>query len=371
MHLHRECYLSHLFRQDSDREIFVELFGPLVGLEGEWRDQGASPDELSLDAFDFDSVEVCHVGVTHPLGNVAPQVLEDTPEFRVEIDHLGRRTRIIKGSSTISLPETFPLEDPEDWPRIRSWLQDDPARTHQDDLDRARRQREKGALVMVSMPGGYDLPRQLMGDEEACIAFIEEPDLIHDILQTTGKMLSLVIERIASVCPIDVLHIHEDFAGKSGPLIGPNQIREFLHPYYQKAWADAQAAGARVFSLDSDGNIEPVIVPLMEAGVNQMYPMEPAAGMDIVQVRREFPDLILKGGIDKHVLRQGECAIRNELEYKLQPEMQGGGVVFGLDHRIPNGTPLEAYRFYVKTARELLGLPAAEARLGSWQRMAF
>jgi len=32
-----------------------------------------------------------------------------------------------------------------------------------------------------------------------------------------------------------------------------------------------------------------------------------------------------------------------------------GGCVFGLDHRIPNGTPLAAYRHYVKRMWELLG----------------
>ena len=49
--------------------------------------------------------------------------------------------------------------------------------------------------------------------------------------------------------------------------------------------------------------------------------------------------------------------------------MLDGGVVFGLVHRISNVTPLENYRFYVQTAKELLGLP----RNGEpgWQRMAF
>ncbi len=58
------------------------------------------------------------------------------------------------------------------------------------------------------------------------------------------------------------------------------------------------------------------------------------------------------------VVRNGTQAdIRRELEYKMQPMMRTGGVVFGLDHRIPNGTPIENYRFYVQTGREILGLP--------------
>lgn len=48
-----------------------------------------------------------------------------------------------------------------------------------------------------------------------------------------------------------------------------------------------------------------------------------------------------------------------------------GGIAFGLDHRIPNGTPLENYRYYVDTAREILQLPPRDPSLGGWGRMAF
>ena len=32
-----------------------------------------------------------------------------------------------------------------------------------------------------------------------------------------------------------------------------------------------------------------------------------------------------------------------ELEYKIPPMVKTGAVVLGLDHRIPNGTPLETH----------------------------
>jgi uroporphyrinogen-III decarboxylase len=106
--------------------------------------------------------------------------------------------------------------------------------------------------------------------------------------------------------------------------------------------------------------------------VNSVYPMEPAAGMDIVAVRRKYGQrLAMRGGIDKFALGRGQEAIRRELEYKMQPLMQAGGMVFGLDHRIPNGTPLAGYRAYVEIGRELLGLPALDGTHQGWRRMAF
>lgn len=77
-----------------------------------------------------------------------------------------------------------------------------------------------------------------------------------------------------------------------------------------------------------------------------------------------------KGGIEKHALRHGREAIDAEPAYKLQPDIiKGGGIVFGLDHRIPNGVSIEDYRYYVRRARELMGLDPNPTP--GWERMAF
>jgi hypothetical protein len=55
----------------------------------------------------------------------------------------------------------------------------------------------------------------------------------------------------------------------------------------------------------------------------------------------------------------------------MQPLMRQGGTVFGLDHRIPNGTPLAEYRYYVDLGREILGLPPRRPDRKGWRRMAF
>jgi uroporphyrinogen-III decarboxylase len=211
-----------------------------------------------------------------------------------------------------------------------------------------------------------------MGEELACLAYYEEPEMMRDLLQTVGDTAVEAITRLGEKLTIDQLSVHEDLAGKSGPLVGPAQIEEFIGPYYRRCWEAARAAGATIFSQDSDGNVAPVIDAFLDAGLNHMYPMEPAAGMDIVRVREQYGRrLSLRGGIDKHVLRQDKAAIRRELDYKLQPLLRnGGGVAFGLDHRIPNGTPLENYRYYVDLGREILGLPPRGEGAG-WARMAF
>ena len=62
MQFTRERYLELMTFGQFERQMFVELFGPLIGLDEEWRGQGASADELSLVAFDWDRVATTGCG---------------------------------------------------------------------------------------------------------------------------------------------------------------------------------------------------------------------------------------------------------------------------------------------------------------------
>ena len=367
----RDEYLDYMAFRAAPRPIFVELFGPLIGLEAEWRAQGASEAEIQLTAFGFDFVRRHYVAVNTGMLDGEPDVLlEETPEYRLSRDRYGRRVKLFKGRATIALPLDYPVHDMDSWRRLKPRYQAIEGRFGENWAEAAQVAHDAGALLCVGIPGGFDEPRQLLGEEGLCLACYEQPELIHDILETIGNVAESVLERVSRAIPVDVLSVHEDMAGKSGSLFGPVQIAAFLRPYYRRVWDLLAARGARLFQQDSDGNMTSVIPAFLDCGINCMYPMEPAAGMDMVQVRRSYGTrLAVMGGIDKHVLRRSPAEIRAELEYKLQPLMRQGGTVFGLDHRIPNGTPIAHYRYYVKTARELLGLEPNPPP--AWDRMAF
>ena len=268
---------------------------------------------------------------------------------------MGRRMKLIKGRATIPLPLDYPVRDMDDWLRVKRHYEFSEDRFAGDWERIAREHLAAGRATVVGIPGGFDEPRQLMGEEALCLAFHDQPELIHDILHTIGETAFRALDRVSATVQVDELSVHEDLAGKSGPLVGPRQVAEFIKPYYRRIWDLLSSRGARLFSQDSDGNIEPVIPAFLDAGVTVMYPMEPAAGMDIVKVRQQYGNrLAFMGGIDKHVLRRSQEEIEAELEYKIAPMVRTGGCILGLDHRIPNGTPLDNYRFYIRKAWEIM-----------------
>jgi hypothetical protein len=352
----RDEYLDHMTFVRNERPLFTEIFGPLLGLKEEWEEQGATPEELDFSAFRYRCPKIGHLPVaTGRIGGQEPVVLEETEDYRFTRDELGRTMKLSKKAATLPLPQDWPVKTMDDWLRIKPMYAFSEARLSGDWEAAGRRLLEQGATIAVSIPGGYDEPRQLMGEERLSMAYYDQPELVHDILDTIGETAVQVFERVTAVVPVDLLSVHEDMAGKSGPLAGPRQVREFIAPYYRRAWDLLAERGARLFDQDSDGNMEAVIPAFLEAGVNCMHPMEPAAGMDVVRIREQYGTrLAFYGGIDKHVVRRSKPEIVAELEYKLPPMVASGGCVLALDHRIPNGTPLENYRFYVDKVWEIL-----------------
>ena len=367
----RQEYIAHCQYEFTGREMFCELFGPLAPLKEEWRAQGATEKEIGMVAFDWDYVLKTFISSgCGPITGLQPTVLEDTPEYTISIDGLGRKKKLIKQSATIPLPLDHPVKTMDDWLKIKHWYTFREDRVNKEDLLREKALHDQGYLTIFGVPGGFDEPRQLLGEAELCIACYDEPEMITDMLETFTDTALKVMERVGQIVPIDNLIIHEDMAGKSGPLFGPTQIREFFKPYYKRVWDAAVAYGAKLFSQDSDGDISPILDDLIDCGINCIHPVEPVGGNDVVALRKKYGNRIcFKGGIDKHALVRGKDAVRAELEYRVAPHLMGGGMIFGLDHRIPNGVHIDTYRYYVNLGREMLGLGPITSE--GWARMAF
>ncbi len=366
----RQQYLDLMTFRGCQRPMFSELFGPLVGLDAEWRAQGASEDEIDMVGFDWDYVRKINCGGHCGPIQSPPVTIEETDEQIIQRDYLGRTVMRVKNTSTIALPMDHPVTDMDSWQKVKPLFEFHPQRIDPAAVAQARAAED--TLVRADIPGAFDMLRELMGVENACMAYYDQPELVRDILSTMQETSLRVLDEVSKQVRIDQLGVHEDFAGRNGPLIGPDLVRSTFKPYYRAAWDLLRPRGTQLFNLDTDGNIYPVLDELLDCGINVVHPMEPAAGMDIVAVRQKYgKKLAMQGGIDKFALLRGREAIRAELAYKMQPLMRdGGGIVFGLDHRIPNGTKLAEYRYYIDEGRRVLGLPPRDPAKRGWARMA-
>ncbi len=373
MEYSREQFIEMMTFGRPERPMFVELFPLSDEVVETWRAEGALVEEVEMISLDWDYVRSIGCGVR--LGPLSPHEQGIAPgpdcgdEYAIPRNPVRRTTFTEIDDPEDESRRKRPLQTAADWQKIKPAWQFHPDRTDWSHVASAKKARATGTLVTARIPGAFQTARELMGEDDARIAFHDQPELMVDIIDTLTNSALRVYQRLADKLVPDVLCVRENLATAAGPLIGAEKVGEFIAPYYRALWRMMSARGTRLFQFESRGNITPLLDILVNAGINALYPMEVSAGMDFVAARKTYGRrLAMIGGIDKEVLRRGKSAIRRELESKMQPSMREGGMAFALDNSIPKGASLESYRYYVTLGCEILGLPPRSPRKPSWQR---
>jgi hypothetical protein len=198
--------------------------------------------------------------------------------------------------------------------------------------------------------GGFlGFPRQIMGLNNYLLTLYDDPELIHDIC---GTFLEFLLEYYAAIIrdvEVDCILIWEDMAGKMGSLISPAHFREFMAPAYRSVVNFAREMGVDTVIVDSDGFMEELIPLISETGVSGMYPFEKAAGNDLLRIRRDHPDFILIGGVDKRVLfadpGNSKRKIDNELEIT-EKLLKNGRYIPHIDHFVSQDCTWQNFTYY-------------------------
>jgi uroporphyrinogen decarboxylase len=166
-----------------------------------------------------------------------------------------------------------------------------------------------------------------------------------------------VLERVlAAGVKFDGASMWEDMAYNAGPLLSPTHFERYLVPQYQRITSLLRRYGVDVIWVDCDGLIDSLIPLWLKAGVNCMFPIEVGTwNADPVKLRAQYgKDLLMMGGMDKHLLQHGPAAIEREIR-RLTPLVESGGYIPMPDHRVPPDVPLENYLFYCQKIREIWG----------------
>ena len=97
----RQDYINLMTYQQVKRQFFCELFGPLIGLEIEWMEQGATATQMDLSWFCFDYMDTFTVGNMGAINCFQEQIIEETGDYIIKTDYLGRTVKMCKRTATI------------------------------------------------------------------------------------------------------------------------------------------------------------------------------------------------------------------------------------------------------------------------------
>ena len=278
------------------------------------------------------------------------EILERKGESVIQRDINGIvAERYLHDADNSSIPHflEFPVKNPQDWEQLKArYRLEDPFRQLlPNQLPEIHRDLAAGKEIRVFFMGFYGRLRDWMGTEALSCAFYDYPDMIHAMVAHWSELCAAQIEQLPPDIVIDQVDWWEDMAGKAGPLVGPRLFRKFLQPGYLRVMNAARQRGC-ILSM----------VPCwLEAGVNIMFPLEVAAGVDAYAWRKEFGrDLRLRGGIAKAPLVEGGLAIDRELQ-RIRPLMEQGGFIPHLDHLVPPDISYDHYCYYLEKKRKMIG----------------
>jgi len=284
----------------------------------------------------------------------AEQVLEENATTRLMINGDGVKVRVSKSNDSLPQFLDWPVRDRASWEQIKAErFGPDVAKRFPDRWQAmvpAFKQRDY-PLGLV-MDGFFSAPRELLGVENQLMMYYDDPELMQDINAHLADVWLAVIEDVISQIDLDFVYIWEDMSFKNGPLMSPAAFRTFIVPYYKRVTSFLRAHGIDVIFVDSDGYCMELIPGFIDGGVTGMYPFECQAGMNIVEVRKRFPQLLIQGGLDKTKVAAGPAAIDAELAAKLPVLLAQGGYIPFCDHLVPPDVSWENYTCLRQRIRE-------------------
>jgi uroporphyrinogen decarboxylase len=192
----------------------------------------------------------------------------------------------------------------------------------------------------------------LMGYETLCFALYDQRDLVQAIADRLMDLYVFVLNRILEFDRVKIIWGSDDMGFKTGPMIGPDDLRHFVLPGHKKM-AEMSHQAHRPYLLHSCGNLSTIMDDLLDTvKIDAKHSFEDTIE-DVRDVKTTYGTRIaLLGGIDVDFLCRADTeTIRQRVKNTLDICMPGGGYCLGTGNSVANYIPLHNYLTMVDEGR--------------------
>ncbi|MBN1582595.1 MAG: hypothetical protein JXA89_17935 [Anaerolineae bacterium] len=336
--------------QEADRVPIID--SPWRETIERWHSEGMPEDVNFVDYFDLDRFATIRVDNSprYPV-----ETIEETDDYAITTTVWGATLKNWKHIA--STPEflDFKVSGPDAWREAKARMVPSSDRIPWDRLKaNYKGWREQGTWITGLLWFGFDVTHSwTVGTERLLIAMVTDPewclDMFNHFLDVNLALMDQVWE---AGYHFDEAFWYDDMGYKYNQFFSLKTYRELVKPVHKRAieWAHAKGIVTR---LHSCGNVNPFVPELVEIGLDGLNPMEVKAGMDPIQVKRDFGDkLLLHGGINA-VLWDDLEQIEAEMRRVVPVVKENGGYLFSSDHSVPSTVSLGNFRYIVELAKEL------------------
>ena len=287
-----------------------------------------------------------------------PRVIAEDEKTLTVVDSAGITERLLKNKA-YNMPTWLehPVRDRQTWEALKKRLDPETATRYPADwLAYVERINALDCPVSMEVGGFFGYINMWVGTEALMYLFYDDPLLVEDMMETILHLEIRMIERVAADIHLDWVWYWEDMAYRSGPMIGPDMVRQYMLPRYRKLNEVIHKAGVDVIYLDCDGNVDQLAPLWLEVGINLWWPLECASGMDPVALRKKYgKDVILAGGLDKRELMRDRASVEREVMSKVPYLVETGPYFPSPDHLVPIDMPFDNFCHYINLLRQIRG----------------
>ena len=284
------------------------------------------------------------------------RALEAQGGWKYSVDVWGRTIREKTGTYFVEVMEVpIPVgTDPESVRFDAADLDVRYLKAENAELTLQRLQQDKARNCVFAKTGGpYLRTTFVRGEEQFLMDIAGDPGLARALAdKMADHLIAVGLEGMRRWSLHDTgIWIYDDMAHNGGPMFSPDSFEKVFLPGYRRMVEAYKSAGAKYVLVHSDGNILPILDMLIDAGIDGLNPLEKRAGMDATAIRRQYPDLILTGGMcNTDTLVNGPVERIEREARELIDLGREGGVVIGT-HSISPEVPLEHFVVYDRICR--------------------
>jgi len=284
------------------------------------------------------------------------EIIEESEDIQLIIDEWGIKKKIRKDGKSVPQFVSWPVKNRSDFEKIKERFdanRKDRFPSNWRELVKTYKKRDFPLGVGGYPVGLFGSLRFLLGDN-LYYAYYDNPELVKDMINFLVEFWISLWSKVFSDIDVDYALFWEDLAYKNGPLISPKIFREFMMPGYKRMTQFLRENGVKIILVDTDGDWTELIPLFLESGITGSYPFEVQAGMDVVKIRRRYPNLHIIGGLDKIKIAKGKKQIDSELESKVPEMLKYGGYVPCADHNLPPDVSWENFKYYRNRLAEIV-----------------
>lgn len=292
-----------------------------------------------------------------PIPRYTQRILTETDRYSEFVTQTGARVRRSKTGKyawyNMPMFVDFPVKDRKTWYEYRKRLNPNDPRRYPKDWDPDAYgqifETYQDGNTILRFTGFYGFGAQLMGIPTFNVMFYKDAELMHDMIEYweyfTTEAIRSAVEALKD--RIDIVYWWEDMADRHGPCVSPKLFNDFFLKHYRRVTDFLAKNKIDRIVMDSDGNMNPLLDSIVEAGINGLWPLEVNSNMDAAAIRKKYGErFFLIGNLDKAELAKGAEAMTKEVDSKVPVLKEMGGYIPGADHLIPVDFTLDRFTEY-------------------------